>query len=129
MSTLVEARYGEKTSAKDILARFVDAFGQKISNTRDYEELFSLLERYIADGEILFASRDDSIDTFLSHYRKTLPWIMDNEKLIIDNSKEKSLNLDPPQLRNWAYPVLTSLSGNKSDRDVERLYTSETLSS
>ncbi len=28
--------------------------------------------------------------------------------------------------RNWVYPVLTSLSGNKSDRWIERDYTAET---
>ena len=79
MSTLVEARYGETTSAKDILGRFVDAFAHRISESRDFEEFFDLLESYTKDGEILFASRNEKIDTFLSRYRKPLPWSMNNE--------------------------------------------------
>ncbi len=31
-----------------------------------------------------------------------------------------------PTSNNWAYPLLTSLSGNKSDRFIERTYTSDT---
>ena len=49
------------------------------------------------------ASRDPEIDSFFSNYRKKLPW-------------ETGEN-------NWIYPVTTSVSGNKSDRYIEREYT------
>ena len=74
MSTLVEARYKEETSAKDILAVFVEAFARRISETQSYDEILTLLERYIREGEILFASRDDRIEAFLDRYKKPLPW-------------------------------------------------------
>ena len=69
MSTLVESRYGEETSAKDILRRFVDAFARKIDEKRAYEEVISSIEKSVHDGEILFASRNEGIDRFFS----TLP--------------------------------------------------------
>ena len=58
MSTLVESRYGEETSAKDILRRFVDAFARKVHERRAYSEVIDIFERAITDGEILFASRN-----------------------------------------------------------------------
>lgn len=108
MSVLVESRYGERTSAKDILADFVDAFLHRLSETRNYSEVLDIITDSIENGEILFASRNDQIDTFLSKYRKPLPWQTSG--------------------KNWIYPTLTSLSGNKSDRYIERLYTAETTS-
>ena len=62
MSTLVESRYAEETSAKDILRKFVDAFAQKIYEKQSYEEVINILENYITNGEILFASRNDKIE-------------------------------------------------------------------
>lgn len=108
MSVLVESRYGERTSAKDILADFVDAFLDRLSETHNYSEVLDILAESIENGEVLFASRNDQIDAFLSKYRKPLPWQTGG--------------------KNWIYPTLTSLSGNKSDRYIERLYTAETTS-
>jgi hypothetical protein len=45
MSILVESRYGEETSAKDILRRFVDAFATKIHEKRAYAEVIDILEK------------------------------------------------------------------------------------
>lgn len=103
MSTLVESRYGERTSAKDVLGDFVSAFFEKVQNQKAYSDMFDIVEKALADGEILFASRSDAIDTFLANYRKPLP-------------------TSP----NWIYPLLTSTSGNKSDRHMTRLYRAET---
>ena len=71
MSTLVESRYGEETSAKDILRKFVDAFIQKVHEERAYEDVIAILEKSLSDGEILFASRNDSIDSFFGKKTKT----------------------------------------------------------
>lgn len=74
MSTLVESRYGEKTSAKDILAEFVPAFVAKIHEKRAYDEVLQRITTALKDGEILFASRSPRIDNFLSDFKKPLPW-------------------------------------------------------
>ena len=74
MSTLVESRYAEETSAKDILRKFVDAFIAKIEEKGAYEEVLGHIEKSIADGEILFASREDKIERFFSTWQKPLPW-------------------------------------------------------
>ncbi len=39
---------------------------------------------------------------------------------------QQVVRIKAPTSHNWAYPLLTSLSGNKSDRYIERTYTSET---
>jgi hypothetical protein len=106
MSTLVEARHAEKTNPKDVLFEFITALGAKIHEKRSYDIILSTLESALEDGEILFASRDTQVDSFLANYRNNTPW----------NTRD----------RNWAYPVLTSVSGNKSDRFIRRLYTSDT---
>ncbi len=141
MSTLVESRYAEETSAKDILRKFVDAFAQKIYEKQSYEEVINILENYITNGEILFASRNDKIEWFLSTFRKPLPW-EEGVRWSPDTSsqeptsssgtstwvdliwvKQKTQNSEN---KNWIYPLLTSLSGNKSDRLIERSYLAET---
>lgn len=106
MSTLVEARHAEKTNPKDVLFEFIEALGAKIHEKRSYDIVLSTLESALDDGEILFASRDTEVDTFLAKFRKSVPWTTSE--------------------RNWAYPLLTSVSGNKSDRFIRRLYTSDT---
>jgi hypothetical protein len=143
MSTLVEARYGEETSAKDILRRFVDALITKIHEKRAYEEVLTLLDQERKNGEILFASRDKKIDALLASWRNPLPWdegwaspIADSWTLAtkiekyFENAPEVTRN---PSIQergiskeNWVYPLLTSISGNKSDRYMERTYSAET---
>jgi hypothetical protein len=66
MSTLVESRYGEKTSAKDILSEFVPTFIAKIHEKRAYEEVLAHITSSLKNGEILFASRSPRIDNFLT---------------------------------------------------------------
>ena len=68
--------------------------------------MFKAIRAYSEPNEISF--RNEKIDAFFDKYRKTLPWQSDT--------------------KNWAYPTLTSLSGNKSDRYIERNYTAETTS-
>lgn len=156
MSTLVESRYGEKTSAKDILSDFVPAFLAKIQEKRAYEEVLTRLTDSLKDGEILFASRNPRIDNFLDSYKKPLPWqkkldtslsnsqwwaettswlqsktlyerLQNYFQKNSDKSESKKIvEANIPLSDNWAYPVLTSISGNKSDRFIERTYTANT---
>jgi Protein of unknown function (DUF4012) len=103
MSVLVEAQYKKELHPKGILFDFIEAFWKQAIQSGKYDELFWVLERAWWSGEILVASRDPEIDSFISNYRKKLPW-------------EESAT-------NWIYPVTTSVSGNKSDRYIEREYT------
>lgn len=123
MSTLVEARYGQETSAKDILRKFVDAFVRKIHEKRAYEEVITTVIDAVKNGEILFASRNDRLDAFLTKYKKPLPWQSPLPEVV---SGDVSISSGSVSKSNWAYPLLTSLSGNKSDRYIERSYTAET---
>ncbi len=106
MSTLVENKYAKEHSPKDILFRFVTAFIAKIHEKNAPLELLDTMQSYLDNGEILFASRDTQIDSFLDTYKKKLPW-----------------QLSSP---NWIYPLWTSVSGNKSDRYMNRTYQSKT---
>ena len=109
MSTLVEARHGEQITAKDSLFRFIQAFARRIQETRSYDTMFDVLEQSVRDGEIIFASRNESTDAFLMQYRKKNPW-----------------EISGISQKNWVYPVMTSVSGNKSDRFITRKYTADT---
>ena len=153
MSTLVESRYGEKTSAKDILSEFVPAFVAKIHEKRAYEEVLTRVTASLKNGEILFASRSPRIDNFLTGFKRPLPWQKQDAKIVTSlsgglieqteswtlyerlqkfirqneqNIPKKIAEATPPLSDNWAYPVFTSLSGNKSDRFIERTYVAET---
>lgn len=74
MSTLVEAQYGRELHAKDILFDFIHAFVAKINDTKKYDVVFRVLEKYWNDGEILIASRDETTENFLGEFKKKLPW-------------------------------------------------------
>ncbi len=129
MSTLVEARYGEKTSAKDILGSFIEAFIWKIYEKQAYDEVITTVESAVKDGEIPFASRNERIDNFLSTFRVPLPWEkpIDNTETVSGDQSVNTSTIQQSYNPNWVYPLLTSISGNKSDRLMTRLYTSETI--
>lgn len=105
MSTLVENKYSQVNTPKDILFQFASELITEIQSQNLSLDILDILERYRRSGEILFASRDAEIDAFLAPYRKRLPW-------------ESSIS------PNWIYPVWTSVSGNKSDRYIDRSYQS-----
>lgn len=102
MSTLVEAEYNRDLHPKGILFEFIEAFVTQSIQSGKYDELLSIVEKYWKNGEILFASRDRENDEFIANFRKKLPWETENP--------------------NWIYPVTTSVSGNKSDRYIDRSY-------
>lgn len=100
MSLLVENKFAKEKTPKDILFEFIEAFGQKIANSGKIPEVVQVIESHWNRGEILMASRTDSTHNFLTSIQELLPW----------NSGSK----------NWIYPIFTSVSGNKSDRYIER---------
>ncbi len=102
MSTLVENKYAQTNTPKDILFQFGTALIAQIHQNNLTLDVINITRKYIQDGEILFASRDSDIDAFLTPYKKKLPW-----------------ELSSP---NWIYPVWTSVSGNKSDRYISHTY-------
>jgi hypothetical protein len=54
--------------------------------------------------------------------KKPLPW----ESSVSEADFENRNMTSSGKIENWAYPLLTSLSGNKSDRLIERSYLAET---
>jgi Protein of unknown function (DUF4012) len=103
MSTLVENRYAQVDTPKDILFRFGSALLSHIQSKNLSLDIIDIIEKNRQDGEILFASRDPEIDTWLAQYQKKLPWEQSSSP-------------------NWIYPLWTSVSGNKSDRYIDRTY-------
>lgn len=134
MSTLVEAQYGRDLHAKTILFDFVNAFVKKINDTKKYDVVFNVLEQYWRDGEILMASRDEATENFLSEFKKKLPWectsANDGQQMMNSSgviSAELITTSSPATCaRNWAYPIFTSIGGNKTDRYMEREYAAST---
>ena len=106
MSTLVENKYAREHSPKDILFHFAEALLEKVHEKRAYIVLFDTFEKYWQNGEIEMASRDTRMEAFLSEHKRKLPW--------------------ETEIKNWAYPVFTSVSGNKSDRYITRKYEGKT---
>ncbi len=121
MSTLVETQYGRETHAKDVLFAFIDAFGKKIVDTKSYLAVTDILTDAWKHGDILVASRDHRTDEFLAQYRKKLPWECDET---LDTVVSWDTIARNQCARNWIYPIFTSVSGNKSDRYIERTYRS-----
>lgn len=120
MSTLVENQFAREHHPKDILFRFGDALLEKIQEKKLYGSIFDVMENSWKNGEILFASRDESMDRVISEFRQELPWeceVIHNEQVGV-SSEFHTASCVP----NWIYPVFTSVSGNKSDRYIVRTY-------
>lgn len=106
MSLLVENKFAKEKTPKDILFEFIPAFGKKIIESDKIAEVVKIIDNYWNQGEILIASRNDEINDFLVSIQKKLPWNSDS--------------------KNWIYPVFTSISGNKSDRYMDRFIKAKT---
>lgn len=134
MSTLVENQFAREHNPKDILFLFADSLILKIHEKRLYESVFDVFEDYWNNGEILFASRDESMDNIIAEFRKELPWQCEtviNEQWIVStvgiSSENTPSSYAPPSCSpNWIYPIFTSVSGNKSDRYITRKYQAKT---
>ena len=106
MSVLVENKFAREKTPKDILFQFIDAFGKQAVQSKKIPEITHVLFDAWNRGEILVASRDSEVQAFLTSIQSPLPW-----------------NTNTP---NWIYPVFTSVSGNKSDRYIDRNITTRT---
>lgn len=83
MSTLVENEFAREHHPKDILFQFAGSLLAKVQEKRMYESVFDIFEKNWRDGEILFASRDPSMDATIAEFRTELPWeceAMSNEQ-------------------------------------------------
>lgn len=109
MSVLVEHEFARDKTPKDILFVFMNAFGKVILSSDRLADIADTIKGYLHRGEILFASRNDTIHEFLSQIMPPLPW----------KCETTSSSMCP---RNWIYPVFTSVSGNKSDRYISRTF-------
>jgi Protein of unknown function (DUF4012) len=102
MSILVETEFGKKHSPKDILFLFMDTLVNTIQIQNLYKEVFAILSAEVRAGQIVGYTRDPEGEKFLEKLQKPL------------------LYKTSP---DFVMPVFTSLSGNKSDRYIQRDFT------
>ena len=111
MSTLVEAKVvgyqqtGVDTFAtpKDVLFDFISAFEKRLREKGDYTGYLRIVLDHLTSGDVLISSRDTDTQSLLDTLGWHEPWRGDHG--------------------NWVMPVFTSLSGNKSDRYMHRIFT------
>lgn len=109
MSLLVEAKLfkvGSLWTPKQILFDFVDIYTSLLLEKKAYFEYLSLLSKHISGRDLMFYSFRLRENDFLE-------------------AMNLSGNRDYDQTLDFTYPVFTSLSGNKSDRYMERVYKKE----
>ena len=109
MSVLVEAKFGKIEHPKEILFSFIDNFIQKLLEKQDFAWYAEILERNFMSWEILIASRNEQVQSFIESFHFYEQWKGNGW--------------------NWIYPVFTSISGNKSDRYVNRTFSLSTTPS
>jgi len=108
LSVLVEGQYARQNSAKDILFLAIEALEKKMAEAKQYESYIQVLQKNIEAGQILVALRDDQNQAFADQ--------------IFGAPKYKN---NP---HNFVYPLFTSISGNKSDRYMNRVFELSQLS-
>ena len=110
ISTLVESKIVPYTqtavnnfiSPKAVLFDFMEAFKERLIERRDLSGYLGIIENNLQSNEILVVSRTPTVRSYLKNLGILELW-----------------RRDPG---NWAYPVFTSLSGNKSDRYMDRTF-------
>lgn len=103
-STLVEAKiYKSWTliSPKQVLFDFIIDFKNAIYDKKEYLKYSNIILENLKNREILFYSFDEEENDFLKYFSL---W----------------LNIDYSSSLDFAYPVFTSVSWNKSDRYIKR---------
>lgn len=111
LSTLVEAkvvpymRTGVDVfqTPKSVLFSFMDDFLHALAVKKDISGYSDVMAKAFKNAEILMASQNTDVQGFIDGLHITDNWKNDTG--------------------NWAYPLFTSLSGNKSDRYVHRTFT------
>lgn len=101
MSLLVEARMYAKSSPKDILFRFAEEFAKKMEEQGSWGTYAKIVAKHLGDGDVAAAWLRPEIQAGLvDEIRPVDAWKYDSG--------------------DFAYPVFTSYSGNKSDRVMDR---------
>ena len=100
MSVLVENKIAKTYSPKDVLFDFVTELEKKLAEKKDVAGYLEIFDKNAKSGEILAYSNDPEANALFSE--------------IFPGEKSKAYD------GNFAYPVFTSISGNKSDRYVRR---------
>lgn len=103
MSMLVESKLFQThttSSPKEILFMFMDNFAKDLKSKADYSEYTKIIKQLIDSREVYFYSFNELENTSLEPFQNTYYFT----------------NTD------FFFPYYTSLSGNKSDRYMERLY-------
>lgn len=107
MSTLVESKVSKThtlATPKQVLFDFIDLYGKELKNKAKYSEYIQTLLLSIEKRDILFHSFITEENDFFK-----------NIFLVHDIDFSSTLDFN--------YPVFTSISGNKSDRYMEREFT------
>ncbi len=105
---LVEGQYGRENTAKDILFSTIEAIEKRMVQVGVFNLYAESLEKEVQTGQILVSLRDSSLASF-AHSVFGAPPYQGNTS-------------------NFVYPVFTSLSGNKSDRYIDRVFRLNTTS-
>lgn len=102
MSVLVENKIAKTYSPKDVLFDFVTELEKTLKEKKDYAGYLEVLSKNAESGEILAYSDDAEVNDLFTE--------------VFPGEKSKTYG------GNFAYPVFTSISGNKSDRYVHRTF-------
>ncbi len=104
ISTLVESKKFKKWiegSPKQILFDFMQAFYTKLVNKKEYSKYLKVILRNFSTRDIMIYSFND-------------------DKILKDFWVDWSINFK--ETLDFAYPIFTSISWNKSDRYIKRIY-------
>lgn len=106
MSTLVENKFQKVISPKDILFKFSEKLEKKLLEKKDFIGYIDIILNNFITWEILVASRNPDVEEFIQKYMTSENWLKDEW--------------------NRLYPVFTSISWNKSDRYMSRVFNLKT---
>lgn len=109
MSLLVESKVRKEWnlgSPKQALFDFIDDFSKKLVEEKKYKDYLSIIGKNIKKRELIFYSFHQKENDFLHLF-------------------ELDGNITYPTSLDFAYPIFTSISGNKSDRYIKRNFEKE----
>lgn len=77
MSTLVEAKHAKIVSPKDILFLFMDELLREMNDPKKLASVIEVFGQAIENGEVLIASRDEKVSSFLQRLGFEERWLND----------------------------------------------------
>lgn len=103
ISSLVESKTYAVNSPKDILFSFAEELIDELKQPEHMGSLANIFYDQLREGEILAAATDEEKQSILEWLKLFEQWRYDKG--------------------DWIYPIFTSISKNKSDRHMERVFT------